>query len=353
MILVDNLSFKAPLLAGLFLIFFSCSFQKKEEFIFTGRTMGTAYSVKVISSPHSIKKEELEKKIKKTLKDINMEMSTYMESSEISRFNRSKANIWFDISPNFWKVMKYSFEMSRETKGVFDVTIGPLVNLWGFGPEKDKILTIPPKKEIEKRKAFVGMNYLEIRREPRYQIKKSKKETFIDLSAIAKGYGVDEVGRLLESLGYESYLVEIGGDLRTRGSHMDRAWRIGMERVQVGRGSLERVLLLKDMSVASSGDYRNYHEIEGKKFSHMIDPRTARPIGHKLASVSVLHRDCIVADAWATALLVLGEKKGYALAVEKGIAAIFTLRKGEGFQVRESPSFQNYMKKYGKEEKTN
>ena len=330
----------------------ACSNQREEELFFHGRTMGTSYSVKIfLNSPFfSLKtsdseKESIRQGIEHLLKSINQEMSTYMQDSKISVFNKSPVHAWFTISSHFGKLMETSLYMSKETKGAFDVTIGPLVNLWGFGPQERKPYA-PSEEEVKKIKAFVGMQYLELRKNLNYQIRKLKKGVYLDLSAIAKGYGVDAVAKFIESLGHKNYLVEIGGELRSGGLRKGKPWRIAIEEASMMRGRVGIVIGMENMSLASSGDYRNYYEVEGKKFSHVIDPRTAHPIDHSLAAVSVLHEDCMWADAWATALLVLGEKEGYQLALRKKLSAIFFIREAEGFRRKETPNFQRYRKKY-------
>lgn len=350
-LVVSVLQITRLILSGfLFFLLVSCSFQRGEEFFFHGKTMGTSYSVKIFfyvpffsEKILDSKKEEIQQKIEDLLKSINQEMSTYISDSAISTFNKYPAKEWFTISSNFKEVLESSLHMERETKGAFDVTVGPLVNIWGFGPE-EKELYSPSEEEIKKTKAIVGMKFLEIKKNKDYQIRKLKEGVYLDFSAIAKGYGVDMVAGLIESLGYENYLVEIGGDLRTNGLRKGKPWSIAIEEAVMSRGKVQSILKMKDMSLASSGDYRNYYEIEGKRFSHMIDPRSARPISHSLAAVSVLHKDCTLADAWATALMVLGEKEGHALAEAKKLRAIFFIREGDAFRIRESSGFKNYKK---------
>jgi len=235
--------------------------------------------------------------------------------------------------------------VSEMTDGAYDVTVGPLVNLWGFGPQ-DTHDKIPARGAIESARARTGYHNLELRQTPA-AIRKRLPGLYVDLSSIAKGYAVDRVARLLEGQGIENYLVEIGGELRGKG-HNERgtAWRIGIERPSANDRAVYKALKLDRSGLATSGDYRNYFEHDGQRYSHIINPLTGQPVSHKLASVTVIAASAMRADALATALMVLGPQDGYALAEHEGIAAFFIVKVGKGFTNKASPAFMQYQARH-------
>ncbi|TWT90232.1 Thiamine biosynthesis lipoprotein ApbE precursor [Pseudobythopirellula maris] len=299
---------------------------------FSGPTMGTQYHIRVIAGETTPDAPELQARVDQRLVEINRRMSTYDPESELSRFNTSESDDWFEVSAETAEVVSYSLGLARDSGGAFDPTVGPVVNLWGFGPGKRR--TKPPTDdEVEAALARVGHTKVEARVEPP-ALRKSPG-VYVDLSAVAKGYGVDAVARLLDNAGATAYMVEIGGEVRTRGTKPGGApWRIGVEAPSdhapaEGGQRVNRVVELSGGSVATSGDYRNYFEYEGRRYSHTVDPTTGRPVAHTLATVSVLAESCMEADATATALLVLGPAAGYDWAVERGVAALFVTRQAD------------------------
>ncbi len=295
----------------------------------SGQTMGTTWSA-VISRPVGASSEELTRRIQTELDRVNSVMSTYDPQSELSRFNQSANEDWQDLSVELVSLVAEAKKITEATNGGFDVTVGPLVNLWGFGPEAEPE-TIPTDTDIEAAQRLVGNNQIELRDSPS-ALKKSQAGVYVDLSAIAKGYGVDQIAQILEKQGVGDYLVEIGGELRSKGvSPRGDSWRIGIERPSDGERTVQQAVTLGSGSLATSGDYRNYYERDGERYSHTIDARTGKPVRHKLASVSVYHDSTALADGWATALMVLGEIDGPALADELGLAAYFLFREGDGF----------------------
>ncbi len=309
---------------------------------FTGETMGTAYSVKLPTLPEGLAAESLQAEIDRCLEAVNNQMSTWRSDSELSRFNRYDKTDWFPVSEDTVLVVKTAIEVSRQTGGAFDVTVGPLVNLWNFGPDRAE-RKLPEPSAIEEAKARVGYQLLEVRRQPP-ALKKTRPNVYVDLSAIAKGFGVDQVAAVLESRAVGDYMVEIGGEIRTKGAKTDGApWRIGIEMPIPFARSLQEALALSGESLATSGDYRNFVVIDGKRYSHTIDPRTGRPVDHQLASVSVIAESCMLADAYATSLMVLGPAEGYNWATEHGIAALLIVRDGEEFLERPTPAFERYL----------
>lgn len=306
----------------------------------TGETMGTTYSVKVAAGNDAISEEHLRIAVEAALARVNAGMSTYIEDSELSRFNRAPGRDPFEFSEETFERIANAQHLSRLTYGAFDITIGPVVNAYGFGP--DTIMLFPSEEKLEELRKNVG--YRGLRLDPEtYSVSKSEI-MYCDLSAIAKGYGVDAVVEALQHHGVESCFVEIGGEVRAHGVKPGgEAWRVGIERPDETERRMQRAVPLRNMAMATSGDYRNYYERDGKRISHIIDARTGHPIGHTLASVSVLHEQCEMADAYATALMVLGPDDGMRFAERHDLAALFLVRAGEGFAERESPAFSAYI----------
>jgi thiamine biosynthesis lipoprotein len=304
----------------------------------SGSTMGTSYSVKVAGLPASGGAEQLHRGIEAVLEDVNAHMSTYRPDSELSCFNRAHTRAWFPVSGPLVEVIEEAQAVSALSAGAYDVTVGPLVNLWGFGPDFE-VLHSPTEEELAEVRQYVGYRLLHTRQMPP-EIRKDDPRIYVDLSSLAKGYGVDRVAEYLDIWGIGSYLVEIGGELRGKGLHpRGTPWRIGIETPSPGQRSVFAIIGLKDLSVATSGDYRNYREVDGRRLSHIIDPFTGRPIEHAAVSVTVLDPSAMRADALATALLVLGPDLGYRLAQAREIAAMFIVRKGAGFDDLETPAF--------------
>lgn len=298
-----------------------------------GSTMGTQYHVRVVGKPSERSVEKLQQRIDSRLAEVNRRMSTYDPESEISRFNQSASTEWFSVSAETAGVVAYALELAKQTDGAYDPTVGPLVNLWGFGPTK-KPWHVPTEQQIAEASEQVGYGQIEVRITPP-ALRKQHAEVYLDLSSVAKGHGVDVIAHLLEELGYTAYMVEIGGEVRTLGAKPNgkpdalketAPWRIGILSPDSASKPITKILELKDASIATSGDYRNFFEHDGIRYSHTIDPRTGRPVTHRLASVTVASPICRDADAMATALLVLGSESGYDWAVEHNVAAYFLSR---------------------------
>ncbi|WP_082674486.1 FAD:protein FMN transferase [Thiohalocapsa sp. ML1] len=303
-----------------------------------GPTMGTSWSVQLPRPPAGVDQAALYAGITAVLEEVNARMSTYQADSELSRFNAAESTDWFPVSDELVRLVDTALAVSTLSDGAFDVTVGPLVNLWGFGPEVQAD-ELPAQAEIDAALVRVGWTLLHTRTEPP-ALRKDRPDVYVDLSAIAKGHGVDRVAAVLEAAGVRDYLAEIGGELRGRGVNAEgEPWRIAVERPDPGRRAVLRVVALTDQAMATSGDYRNFFELDGRRYSHSIDPATGRPVDHQLASVTVLAERCGEADAWATALLVLGPERGRALADERGLAALFVERIGEELRLSESAAF--------------
>ncbi|WP_166820614.1 FAD:protein FMN transferase [Thalassoroseus pseudoceratinae] len=294
----------------------------------SGETMGTTYNVRLVPTADVVS-ETLQQSIDDRLEVVNLAMSTWDPESELSRFNRYEKTDWFPVSAATAEVVEQANTISEQSGGAFDVTVMPLVNLWHFGPEGQDRAKLPSESSIESARASIGYQLLHVRSEPP-ALRKDNPSLTVDLSAIAKGYGVDVIARLLDETGIENYLVEIGGEVRSCGvkPNGDR-FIVGIEKPTPFVRAVQRKVPLQNSSMATSGDYRNFFEIDGKRYSHTIDPRTGRPVEHSPASVSVIAQSCMEADAVATTLMVLGPDAGYNWAEEHGYAAIFLIHPGE------------------------
>ncbi len=310
--------------------------------VITGPTRGTRYAVKFYDAAGDAETGALQSEIDERLERINDQMSTWRPDSELSRFNKSSDPGWFPVSAETAFVVEAAQTISALSTGAFDVTVGPVVNLWGFGPERGN--TKPPsEQQIERAMQRVGYRQLAVRTSPS-ALRKQHADMYVDLSAIAKGFGVDEVARLLDERQIASYLVEIGGELRARGAKPERSpWKVAIEQPLSGERSAQSVVALRDTAIATSGDYRNYMEKDGRRYSHTIDPRSGRPIAHGLASVSVVTASAMRADALATAIMVMGPEEGYRFAVREGLAVQLIIRSGAEFQVLATPRFDSYV----------
>jgi thiamine biosynthesis lipoprotein len=299
---------------------------------FSGPTMGTRFTVKMFNPPEFQVDVRLE--VDALLRHINDLMSTYLANSEITRFNESESTDWFPVSEETAFVAAFAQELAEKTDGAFDITIEPLVNAWSFGP-KERKRVVPSDQELKQILSEIGHEKLEVRMTPP-ALKKALPKLEIDLSAVAKGYAVDQVVSLLNDLGANDVFVEIGGEVATSGDKAGQPWQVG---IQVPDTDQITVLIAQpmntrpdsDQAMATSGDYRNFFEVDGVRYSHTIDPRTGRPIEHNLASISVLGPSCMEADAWATALNVLGDQAGNALAQKEGLSTLAVQRDGENY----------------------
>jgi thiamine biosynthesis lipoprotein len=297
----------------------------------SGSTMGTYYRVTLASIPSELTEDDLKKTVKSRLDGINALMSTYKPDSEVSQFNRSRDTSWFPVSAETATVVSAALQVFTESDGAFDITVGPLVDLWGFGPAEQSD-QLPEPTEIEALVKTTGSRHLHVRLDPP-ALKKDHEALRIDLSGIAKGYAVDAIADTLDELGLSSYLVDIGGEMRARGHKRDGSpWKIAIESPTAGQRGIQTTLPLRDGAIATSGDYRNYFERDGRRYSHEIDPRTGHPIGHQLVSVSVLDGSCMRADAWATALIILGPKQGKTLAEKAGLPSLLIVKDGDSFR---------------------
>lgn len=300
-----------------------------------GKSMGTTWSAKMIP-PREVSAEQLNRSIQAALDSVVAQMSTWQEDSDISRWNQAAAG-WWPIPDDFFEVLRHAMTLAEETQGAYDPTVGPLTQLWGFGPQGPRP-RIPSDAELDQVRARVGWRRVAL--DPATSRVRQPGGVSLDLSSIAKGYGVDRVAAALEALGVTSYLMELGGELRGKGQRPDgKPWRVGIEQ-PLTEGVQDSVAIpAEGMSVATSGNYRRSFHEANKRYTHIIDPRSGRPVEHSLASVTVLHTACMQADAWATALFVLGPTEGLAYARRKGLAALFIVETDDGFLQQSTPAY--------------
>lgn len=305
-----------------------------------GHTMGTTYVVHVVV-PAGMNIKPLQQELETCLESINSRLSTWREDSEISQFNRCTQTAWFDVSRETAEVVAAGLAWAKETEGAFDVTVGPLVALWQFGPAARP--EPPSPQEVAEVRQRVGWHGVEVRHEPP-ALRKLRPDVELDLSGIAKGYAVDEVARRLDRLGLTAYLVEIGGELRAKGTKPDgTTWRIGIETPLVDQRRIGRTLELSDVALATSGDYRLFREGGQGRWSHLIDPRSGLPVPQSLVSVTVLGENCQDCDALATALMVLGPERGWEWCLARDVAALWIVHDHGQFKERFTPAFARRM----------
>lgn len=315
----------------------------------SGPTMGTTYHIAWVSSASKdpsqaapISAEQLQELVDTRLVLINKSMSTYDPSSEISRLNQNKiapnASGWIAVSAEFADVLGISLDVWHKSQGAFDISVGPLVNLWGFGPDARPTKT-PSDEQISAAKARMGTDHIEF--DSAHKQLRLSRNLYLDMSAVAKGWATDDIAKLLEQQGIESYMVEIGGEIRTNGSKPEsQPWRIAIERPQFFNDrNVALIIEPGNRGVATSGSYRNYYEDNGVRYSHTIDPANGYPVAHKLASVTVVHKSTGYADAWATAITVLGPEQGLALAEKYELAVFMLVGAGDGFTEQYSSAF--------------
>lgn len=307
-----------------------------------GRTMGTTWSATMVV-PAGVDADGVEAGIQHELDRVVAQMSTYEEDSDLVRFNRAPAGSWHALPPEFFAVLEHALALAADTGGAYDPTVAPLVDLWGFGAA-GRDHRIPPAAAIVAARERVG--WQRIRLDPGTRRAYQPGGAWIDLSSIAKGFAADQAGRQLEGRGITDYLVEVGGELRARGRRADgRAWRVAIERPDAAPGAVELLeqagppIVLRDMAIATSGDYRHAFEHDGRRYSHHIDPRSGWPVEHRIASVSTLARECMQADAVGTAIMVLGPEQGMAWAERRGLAVRLLVRMGDGMVERVSSAY--------------
>lgn len=311
-----------------------CLFQDKLE-SFSGPTMGSMYTVKYVAASGTPDKATLQRDTEVILADIDKQMSTYRADSDIEAFNALPAGACSAMPAGVLELVQVGRQLSEDSKGAFDLTVEPLLNLWGFGPQ-GKGEVVPTAEQIAETMQIVGQHHLRVEGE-----KLCKDATVqVDFNSIAAGYAVDRVSANLEAAGVTSYLVEITGELRAQGHKPDGTpWRVAIEAPHDNERVAQRIIELDGLGVSTSGDYRNYFERDGKRYSHTLDPQTGAPIEHRLAAVTVVNESTLMADGLSTLLMVLGPERGLAYASERDLAAFFVIHEGQEFISKSTGAF--------------
>ena len=317
-------------------IFTGCSYTEKSDVqTLFGYSLGTSYSIKLVAGYNEARNMQLG--VEGVLANINTRMSTYLPNSDLSRFATHRLNTPLSVDKKTAFVVSKAIKIAEFTDGNFDPTIAPLVDLWGFGPTA-RNNSIPSSVEIQQQLDSVGYKEVQIDLTNSALLKTADRQ--LDLSAIAKGYAVDQVADYLETKGIRNYLVEIGGEMRFSGAKPgNQAWRIAVEKPIAEERVAFRLLSLTSGAIATSGDYRNFFEVEGRRFSHTIDPKTGYPIVHDIASVTVFMKNCLEADAYATAFMVMGRAEALAFSQKNNIATLIIYKSDSEFLSVQSNAF--------------
>ncbi|WP_212625183.1 FAD:protein FMN transferase [Pseudomonas sp. PP3] len=303
---------------------------------FGGPTMGSTWSIKYVRQAGAPHQEEVRGEVEKILADVDWQMSTYRSDSDIERFNQLPANRCQKMPASILELVRVGEQLSVQSDGSFDLTVAPLLNLWGFGPQarEDKVPTAQALADARQR---VGHGHLRI--DGNQLCKDAAVE--VDFNSIAAGYAVDTIAAKLEALGIHNFLVEVTGELKASGMKPDGSpWRIALEEPRDDQQVAERIVAIDAYGLSTSGDYRNYFVQGGKRYSHTFDARTGAPVSHALASVTVIHPSALMADGLSTLLLILGPERGWDYAEKHDVGAFFVIRADTGFVTRTSHAFE-------------
>jgi thiamine biosynthesis lipoprotein len=341
----------------LLLLMISARGTSGETVVLRGAAQGTTYHIKYVEPAKGIDQQRLQADVENVFSAIDRQMSTYRTDSEISRFNRAAAGEWHAISAATAKVVATANEISEKTDGAMDVTVGPLVRLWHFGPpagadgrnEKLKQEFRPPSEvELLAVRKRVGYKRLEVRQNPP-ALRKKVDGVEVDLSSIAPGYAIDQLSELLlRRHGIKDSMVELGGEVRAAGKREDGTqWRVAIERPIVGRREMKAALPLVNAALSTAGGTHKFFEYGGRRYSHIVDPANGRPVEHALASVSVAADTCLEADGWDTPLTVLGPERGVECAERNAIAAMFISPADDGDRADKVTTTAAWRKRFG------
>lgn len=312
--------------------------QTAREYEIQGKTMGTYYVVKFYADQQP-DLEALQQELDTELELINDLMSTYRPESELMRFNRQQTTDAITLTPQTAKVIAEAIRIGTQSAGILDITVGPLTELWGFGAQ-GRIIRAPEQVELDAVRQYVGIDKILLEGQ---QLRKLDPRVAIDLSTIAKGYGVDRLAEILLAHGYPSFMVDIGGDMRLGAAKPTGPWKIAIEKPVSQERSVQRILIIENAALTTSGDYRNYFEEEGIRYSHLIDPRSGNPIQHKTVSSTVIHTTAMTSDGYSTTLNVLPADEAIAFANQHNIAVLLIIKTEQGFEERYSEAFKPYL----------
>jgi thiamine biosynthesis lipoprotein len=327
------------LISGLAFVLTACA---QQELDVSGPTMGTTYSIKVANPPDGISASTVQDATREILDRIDRSMSGYRVDSEISRFNSAASTEWFDVSSDLATVVDAALQVSQQSGGAFDITVGPLVAAWGFGASGEPI-DLPDDARLSELRTHVGYEKLHARLNPP-ALRKDDPSLLLDLNGIAPGYAVDLLAQKLRDMGINNFMIDIGGEVRAHGRNARRQlWRIAVERPIDAEPEPYAIVELDNASVTTSGEYRHYYDRNGQRYSHTIDPRSGRPVSHSLASVVVIGSTSMHIDAWATALNVLGTQEGAALATKLDMPVLFIEADSGSLRSVTTPRFAPYL----------
>ncbi len=311
--------------------------------VLDGKTMGTFWRVSVIGVDEA-KAQALRAKVQAQLDADDRLLSTWKNDSALMRFNHAADTRPWPVSEAMADIVTLSLRIGAKTHGAMDITVGPLVNLWGFGPDKQPVAT-PDAQAIAAAKARTGLQHLQvINQSGRQFLQKDIPDLFVDLSTVGEGYAADHLARLMEQEGISRYLVSVGGALVSRGMNGEgKPWRVAIQKPTDQENAVQAIVDINGHGISTSGSYRNYYELDGKRISHVIDPQTGQPITHKLVSVTVIAPTALEADGWDTGLMVLGPEKAQQVVREEGLAVYMIVKEGEGFKTWMSPQFRTFL----------
>ena len=311
--------------------------------VLDGKTMGTFWPVSVIGVDEA-KAQALRAKVQAQLDADDRLLSTWKNDSALMRFNHAADTRPWPVSEAMADIVTLSLRIGAKTHGAMDITVGPLVNLWGFGPDKQPVAT-PDAQAIAAAKARTGLQHLQvINQSGRQFLQKDIPDLFVDLSTVGEGYAADHLARLMEQEGISRYLVSVGGALVSRGMNGEgKPWRVAIQKPTDRENAVQAIVDINGHGISTSGSYRNYYELDGKRISHVIDPQTGQPITHKLVSVTVIAPTALEADGWDTGLMVLGPEKAQQVVREEGLAVYMIVKEGEGFKTWMSPQFRTFL----------
>ncbi|HCI6164934.1 TPA: FAD:protein FMN transferase ApbE [Klebsiella quasipneumoniae subsp. quasipneumoniae] len=311
--------------------------------VLDGKTMGTFWRVSVIGVDEA-KAQALRAKVQAQLDADDRLLSTWKNDSALMRFNHAADTRPWPVSEAMADIVTLSLRIGAKTDGAMDITVGPLVNLWGFGPDKQPVAT-PDAQAIAAAKARTGLQHLQvINQSGRQFLQKDIPDLFVDLSTVGEGYAADHLARLMEQEGISRYLVSVGGALVSRGMNGEgKPWRVAIQKPTDRENAVQAIVDINGHGISTSGSYRNYYELAGKRISHVIDPQTGQPITHKLVSVTVIAPTALEADGWDTGLMVLGPEKAQQVVREQGLAVYMIVKEGEGFKTWMSPQFRTFL----------
>ena len=305
--------------------------------------MGTFWRVSVVGVDQN-KAEDLRQKVQTLLDGDDQLLSTWKSDSALMRFNQSQSMTPWPVSEGMADIVTESLRIGQKTQGAMDITVGPLVNLWGFGPDKQPVKT-PTQAQINAAKARTGLEKLTvINRAGQQYLQKSIPDLYVDLSTVGEGYAADHLARLMVEEGISRYLVSVGGALVSRGMNGEgQPWRVAIQKPTDRENAVQAIVDINGHGISTSGSYRNYYELDGKRISHVIDPQTGRPITHNLVSVTVIAPTALEADGWDTGLMVLGTEKAQQVVREQGLAVYMIMKEGDGFTTWMSPQFSAFL----------